>query len=496
MSAVEEQARPQRQDARYILITQCLQNDLFLNPECRLALPEQVVRNMLMRKDPPGDLSWPVLSAGPASMCWVMSRPVCSRHPQARVKRNGYYGKDKQFVLWRCAGGEGERPHQIRPELSTRLVGGAEGACDHCERPWGPTDGLPQAVRDRFVLRHKAETLVALGRGMSYRQAAWEARRNAGHPTRAGASRSFSDDRRMTGDWVGQHAEIVAAPLLPDRWPKIVAIDELEVRLLRFRPDGTRVQRGGEAYTVMGVVGYEDEHSKGRLWRLAARAGHAKADWASVFAELPGKPEIVVCDGASEGRNAAEARWRGVEVLRCAWHLEERTRVRLKRAGHASDASPLWRMIVRRTATGKVPCEVFLDPHAHLCFRRALLQAIDAEPSNAELRKLDASLRDQHEDIVRAIWIPHRPLTIGAAEEKLDQVSRLLGDRARLFENLARLNCLLNLVHLHLLGLDDPAAYARLMRENHLRHEGSAPPRRAIDGAGFETLPAAASAGS
>ena len=76
-----------------------------------------------------------------------------------------------------------------------------------------------------------------------------------------------------------------------------------------------------------------------------------------------------------------------------------------------------------------------------------------------------------------------------------DQVSRLLGDRARLFENLARLNCLLNLVHLHLLGLDDPAAYARLMRENHLRHEGSAPPRRAIDGAGFETLPAAASAG-
>ena len=51
MSAVEEQARPQRQDARYILITQCLQNDLFLNPECRLALPEQVVRNMLMRKD-------------------------------------------------------------------------------------------------------------------------------------------------------------------------------------------------------------------------------------------------------------------------------------------------------------------------------------------------------------------------------------------------------------------------------------------------------------
>jgi len=66
------------------------------------------------------------------------------------------------------------------------------------------------------------------------------------------------------------------------------------------------------------------------------------------------------------------------------------------------------------------------------------------------------------------------------------------GDRARLFENLARLNCLLQLVHLHILGLDDPATYARLLRENHVRYDGTPPPRRLIDGAGFEGLPAAA----
>lgn len=80
--------------------------------------------------------------------------------------------------------------------------------------------------------------------------------------------------------------------------------------------------------------------------------------------------------------------------------------MRLKRAGHSSDASPLWRLMVRRTAAGKLPCEVFLDPHAHLCFRRALLAAIDAEPDNGELRQLAASLADQHDDIVRAIWVP------------------------------------------------------------------------------------------
>jgi hypothetical protein len=41
-----------------------------------------------------------------------------------RVKRDGYYGNDKQFVRWKCMGSGEDRPHLIRPELSTRLVGG------------------------------------------------------------------------------------------------------------------------------------------------------------------------------------------------------------------------------------------------------------------------------------------------------------------------------------------------------------------------------------
>jgi hypothetical protein len=191
-------------------------------------------------------------------MCSVVLRPVCSRHPQARVKRNGYYGKGKQYALWRCAGAAGDRPHQVRPELSVSLVGGQEGGCDHCELPWEPPDGLPQAVGDRFVLLQKAETLVSLGRGSSY---------SGGGVHGAPEGWSAKGDARQEpcllrrpphyGDWVEQYADIVAQPLLPDRWPWAIAIDELEIRLLvpaRWqRPAG-----GGDASTIMAVVGYEN----------------------------------------------------------------------------------------------------------------------------------------------------------------------------------------------------------------------------------------------
>ena len=43
---VTQAAKPEQ--ARYVLITECLQNDFILNPECRLSLPEPVSRLMLL----------------------------------------------------------------------------------------------------------------------------------------------------------------------------------------------------------------------------------------------------------------------------------------------------------------------------------------------------------------------------------------------------------------------------------------------------------------
>jgi hypothetical protein len=61
-------------------------------------------------------------------------------------------------------------------------------------------------------------------------------------------------------------------------------------------------------------------------------------------------------------------------------------------------------------------------------------------------------------------------------------VRRLLGDRRRSFRNLPRLNSLLKLVLPDLRGEADEAEWARILRENHRRHEGKPPPRRLVDG--------------
>ena len=49
--ATPEPAAPKTTgQARYVLITECLQNDFFLNPECRLYLSDAEVKKLLVAK--------------------------------------------------------------------------------------------------------------------------------------------------------------------------------------------------------------------------------------------------------------------------------------------------------------------------------------------------------------------------------------------------------------------------------------------------------------
>src|SRR6478672_2520014 len=42
---------PAQDEPRYVLITECLQNDFVLNAQCRLALPESVARSVLLGRE-------------------------------------------------------------------------------------------------------------------------------------------------------------------------------------------------------------------------------------------------------------------------------------------------------------------------------------------------------------------------------------------------------------------------------------------------------------
>lgn len=45
-----------------------------------------------------------------------MPRPVCAEHPNGRVRRDGYYGRHREFIRWECVPGDGLAPHYLRQD--------------------------------------------------------------------------------------------------------------------------------------------------------------------------------------------------------------------------------------------------------------------------------------------------------------------------------------------------------------------------------------------
>lgn len=207
-----------------------------------------------------------------------MARPACTEHPDGRTRRDGYYGRHKEFIRWECVPADGSPPHYLRREqldtgMRSKLTGGPEsGCCDECERNWADgTDGMPSADHDNYILREKVRTLIRLAQGSSYRAAGHTARlrvmvQRGEDPLPRRASR----DWRMAGDWVPQYTDIIANELLPTKWPRMIAVDSFDVRVTAFKEDGTPKQKGELLYSVFGAVGYEHFGQPGTLWHLRA----------------------------------------------------------------------------------------------------------------------------------------------------------------------------------------------------------------------------------
>jgi MULE transposase domain len=416
-----------------------------------------------------------------------MPRPTCKLHPKSRVVRSGYYGAHNEFVRWLCKPGPGSKGKhylnltQRKEPLHVKMLGGAHAGCEECERDWNPTEGLPSADYDNFVLRRKAEALIQIGRGMSIREAGQLARIAAieQRTGKAPPAHEVSRNGRMGGDWVPQYTEIIAAELLPRRWPRAIAIDSFDVRVRGFNEDGTPLLKGRFLYSVFGACGYEKESGRGQLWHLAAMDGETEQHWRRFFRQLEGAPEVIVWDGGKAIRNAAAWAFPDAKIYACTWHLQNTPKAHAKKHKLWNEKRRLYRVLRH---------DLFWSRENWERGKAVLERFLAADRSKASphqrkgLHKIDRWLATNAEAIEQVLDEPHWPRDLKLLEEYLAQIRSRLGERKRNFRNRARLDCVLKLMLLDLRGQASAPSWTHILRDNHKPHDGSPPPRRLVDG--------------
>jgi hypothetical protein len=144
-----------RSGPRYVLVTECLQNDFFLNPDCRLGLPRFVVRDMLLGKQH--------MERAPAGANGGMPARALARGPLGRLLENtigrrmrGLEHDGTLFVVnirdWHCPG--------VSYDEERRIYG-----C-HCEAGrWGAAyiDGLGHYLDPNASEREQKARYFAAG---------------------------------------------------------------------------------------------------------------------------------------------------------------------------------------------------------------------------------------------------------------------------------------------------------------------------------------------
>ena len=208
-------------------------------------------------------------------------RPACGRRRGSRVQFFGRYGvAGRERQRFRCFPADGSLPHTFTEPLPRMLAHGRE--CVECERSVASHEGLQAPRSYRFPAREIARTLVALGQGQTYRQAAERARLRL-----PGGERSRHG--QLAADWVEVFAPVVFAPHSPERWPQqgTVVVDHLllpvapqrhrDAQLLRLAC-AVRAGVGRRPSCALARAGVHERHA-GVLARVLRRAaGRAAAD--------------------------------------------------------------------------------------------------------------------------------------------------------------------------------------------------------------------------
>ncbi len=326
-------------------------------------------------------------------------------------------------------------------------------ACPSCEADIGRTTGPVMPTWFQQSAAEAARVLLEVGTGTSMRKAARSVRFDADRftPGPAGIRRA-STEAALAMRYLDHFGPAVLARVEPERWPRILVLD---ARDLRLRAWGTEQLLGDDLGTggvLLAAAGRDDPTVRSTpAWRFGLAGDKSAASWFDFLGELPGEPDYVVCDRDKAIVDAVVARWPGVVIFHCAWHIRQNLLALSKNDGIPTTSGPVFEAI-RRAQTSE---EAWADLK-HIAREREAVTLLDG------IRGLDPLVRSQ---LRLRQQFPDHPHGNGPAEHAIDAVAGWLDDRRLNYRNSGRLRIVLGLARAHLAGQADANTYTSIIRE-------------------------------
>jgi hypothetical protein len=393
----------------------------------------------------------------PLGKSWSKAKVACPRleHAGSRVRFDGHYGTPgHRRQYYKCVPANGDRPHRFTEVLPREEAW--NDACESCERDVGVHEGPHAARHYQFVARGVAETLVAVGSGSTYRDAALVARERAKRlRVGPGGESRFSRHGSLAMDWVEVFAPVVFEAYRPRTWP---ASGSLLLDDLPFRVRDPDSGRHRIAFRIFSAMGYE--RGRPKLWRLEAFTTKSQRDWEAFLAGLDGAPPRVVCDNDDGLTRAVRACFPDAELYLCEWHLRhalERLmgKLRTEEPQHREAIDDLL-PDVEAAFTGLAFWAPFLE-RAHA----AGIPRV-SEWLNTTGRIVEDQFRRRGPRSARPA---DTPLSTSPLDAFINPIRASIQPRAYGLKNRQRTNRMLMLMQLHADHHDDVHAYTHLIRE-------------------------------
>lgn len=343
-----------------------------------------------------------------------LTLPRCPRHPARKVTRSGIYGKH-EVSLYRCHA-RGGATHSFAP-TPTHLV-----------------------RRFHYPAIEIAHALVLLGRGSGFYQAALEARERT--------KRKESEDTNLTVYWLERFAPAILEELLPrPSNVNVLLLDAQPFNVAALDHQGFPIPGGEMVFTVMAAAAQSRRGARLQALRLIGSWSKDSTAWRGFLRQVPGTPELIVCDGERAISKSAQVRWPRAKVVLSEWQtLHRAEEILIKHDLHsrkgqlypalrrAFDSAAAWRRFIKLARVTRIAA-----------LERWIIDVETIGPPPRFVRR-------------------DHPRTTGALEAMLAGLRNGLALSSGSYKDLPRLNLVLGLMTLRANRLDREAVYAGIIK--------------------------------